>query len=142
MAWVTPKTDWVPLDGISDTDLNRIEGNIAYLGDRVVLSGTCQSVISGNHIIVPLPAGYTALNTYVLCLLIGRDNFGGFGTESRWVMGPTGAYEDQDISAGHYWIDCKVISDVTGTTHSLSIGMSNNVSDLTHDNYKILITKI
>lgn len=29
--WQTPKEDWVPLDGIIDTDFNRIEGNIESL---------------------------------------------------------------------------------------------------------------
>lgn len=27
MAWVTPKTDWAPANGVADTDFNRIEGN-------------------------------------------------------------------------------------------------------------------
>lgn len=43
MAWQTPKTDWGPPDGVRDTDLNRIEGNILELytngalqADRVV----------------------------------------------------------------------------------------------------------
>ena len=31
MAWQTPKTDWAPPDGVTDADLNRIEGNIQEL---------------------------------------------------------------------------------------------------------------
>lgn len=31
MAWQTPKTDWSVADGVRDTDLNRIEGNILEL---------------------------------------------------------------------------------------------------------------
>lgn len=31
MAWQTPKTDWTPADGVADTDINRIEGNIEEL---------------------------------------------------------------------------------------------------------------
>lgn len=31
MAWQTPKTNWGPPDGVRDTDLNRIEGNILEL---------------------------------------------------------------------------------------------------------------
>lgn len=31
MAWQTPKTDWTSVDGVRDTDLNRMEGNIAHL---------------------------------------------------------------------------------------------------------------
>ena len=31
MAWQTPKTDWAAADGVRDTDLNRIEGNIGEL---------------------------------------------------------------------------------------------------------------
>lgn len=32
VAWQTPKTDWTPPDGVTDTDFNRIEGNIAHIG--------------------------------------------------------------------------------------------------------------
>ena len=31
MAWQTPKTNWTSADGVSDADMNRIEGNIALL---------------------------------------------------------------------------------------------------------------
>lgn len=31
MAWVTPKTNWTGVDGVRDTDLNRIEGNSQHL---------------------------------------------------------------------------------------------------------------
>lgn len=31
MAWQTPKTDWSSVDGVRDTDLNRIESNLQYL---------------------------------------------------------------------------------------------------------------
>lgn len=33
-TWTTPKFDWVPPDGIADTDLNRIEENTQYLYER------------------------------------------------------------------------------------------------------------
>ena len=33
MAWQNPKVDWTPVDGVSDTDYNRIEGNIAAIGE-------------------------------------------------------------------------------------------------------------
>lgn len=32
MAWVTPKTNWVPANGVVDSDLNRIEENTRILG--------------------------------------------------------------------------------------------------------------
>lgn len=31
MAWQAPKTNWGPPDGVRDTDLNRMEGNILHL---------------------------------------------------------------------------------------------------------------
>lgn len=31
MAWQTPKTNWAAADGVRDTDMNRIEGNILHL---------------------------------------------------------------------------------------------------------------
>lgn len=34
MPWVTPKTDWSAQDGVRNTDLNRIEGNIKELYDK------------------------------------------------------------------------------------------------------------
>lgn len=36
MAWLTPKTDWSGADGVRNTDLNRIEGNILDLNSRSV----------------------------------------------------------------------------------------------------------
>ena len=38
MAWVTPKTDWAAGNAVASADLNRIEGNILWLNQRV-LSG-------------------------------------------------------------------------------------------------------
>jgi len=37
--WSAPKTDWNPNDGLSDTDFNRIEGDIENLYDTIVISG-------------------------------------------------------------------------------------------------------
>lgn len=34
MAWQTPKVDWAAADGVRDTDMNRIEGNILDLYNR------------------------------------------------------------------------------------------------------------
>jgi len=34
MAWVNPKIDWTPADGVAETDLNRAEGNTLYLGKK------------------------------------------------------------------------------------------------------------
>jgi hypothetical protein len=31
MAWVTPKTDWASSNGVTTTDMNRIEGDISFL---------------------------------------------------------------------------------------------------------------
>jgi len=31
MAWTTPKTDWVPADGVADTHLNAIGNNLLYI---------------------------------------------------------------------------------------------------------------
>jgi len=31
MAWQTPKTDWTSVDGVTDADFNRIEGNVNYI---------------------------------------------------------------------------------------------------------------
>lgn len=35
MAWQTPKIDWSPEDGVLASDINRIEGNIQYLYDKL-----------------------------------------------------------------------------------------------------------
>ena len=31
MSWITPKTNWIVADGVDFNDLNRIEGNIAFI---------------------------------------------------------------------------------------------------------------
>ena len=33
MAWITPKTDWLPTDYINTEDYSRILGNLKYLAD-------------------------------------------------------------------------------------------------------------
>jgi hypothetical protein len=56
MAWLTPKTDWTRQDGVRNTDLNRMEGNILELyntdalrADRVVyVNASTGSDASGN----------------------------------------------------------------------------------------------
>lgn len=40
MAWQTPKTDWMPPDGVRDTDINRIEGNIQHLYNETLRTDT------------------------------------------------------------------------------------------------------
>jgi hypothetical protein len=45
MAYQTPKTNWTPVDGVQDLDLNRIEGNIDDLhSNSVPYSGATQDV--------------------------------------------------------------------------------------------------
>lgn len=47
MSWITPKTDWTPVDGIADTDLNRIEGNILESYSGNTLENSIVGTISG-----------------------------------------------------------------------------------------------
>ncbi len=35
MAWIAPRTNWMPADGVSDSDMKRIEGNIKHVHDNV-----------------------------------------------------------------------------------------------------------
>jgi len=57
-SWTTPKYDWVPNDGIANTDFNRIEENTQYLYDEntqrintIILSGSAPvtSVVGYPH---------------------------------------------------------------------------------------------
>lgn len=49
MAWQTPKVDWAPVNGVTDADLNRIEGNTDYLLDIAEPEGIYkQALINGN----------------------------------------------------------------------------------------------
>lgn len=34
MAWVTPKTNWAPADGVTNVELNNIGNNLQYLKDN------------------------------------------------------------------------------------------------------------
>lgn len=45
MAWQTPKTDWVAGDGTTDTDYNRIEGNILELYNNTATVETRVSTV-------------------------------------------------------------------------------------------------
>lgn len=42
MGWIETKRDWKPNDGLQDTDLNRIEGNIEYL-HRIRITGNASA---------------------------------------------------------------------------------------------------
>jgi hypothetical protein len=59
MAWLAPKTNWTSSDGVRNTDLNRIEGNI-----QAVNTGTvkfCTTTNSGNTYTLSFTIPYTAL---------------------------------------------------------------------------------
>lgn len=50
MAWVIPKIDWAPSDGVDEGDLNRIEGDISYLysiAHKQIFTGTIPNASSG-----------------------------------------------------------------------------------------------
>ncbi len=47
MAFVTPKTNWAPTDGVSDVDLNRIEGNTLFNNDKIPAATTFVSSFIG-----------------------------------------------------------------------------------------------
>ena len=57
MSYITPKTDWIPADGISNEDLNRIEGNIKAVKDED-LTLTGNKILEGNII---QPWGYDGI---------------------------------------------------------------------------------
>ena len=40
MTWQTPKTNWTTADPITTGDLNRVEGNILYLGEPINVTRT------------------------------------------------------------------------------------------------------
>ena len=49
MAWLTPKTNWTAVDGVRDTDMNRIEGNILDLHGKFLHNNVIATVSpSGN----------------------------------------------------------------------------------------------
>jgi hypothetical protein len=47
MGWLEPETDWNTNDGIMNTDLNRIEGNIEYLYNRGASVGILSAEFTG-----------------------------------------------------------------------------------------------
>jgi len=55
-SWTAPKYDWVPNDGIANTDFNRIEENTQYLYDEntqrintIILSGNAPTTTAVSH---------------------------------------------------------------------------------------------
>ena len=57
-TWITPKYNWIPADGIANTDLNRIEGNNLVNYRRFEVSST---VNTGGTVV----AGATALQQWI-----------------------------------------------------------------------------
>lgn len=75
MAWITPKTDWTSQDGIDFNDLNRIEGNTAFIAtnpseDDLQLAPDGGDVLIGNNLIVSgrvdFEDGVKTSNEYIL----------------------------------------------------------------------------
>jgi hypothetical protein len=71
MAWQTPKTDWKPADGVSDFDMNRIEGNTLQLRDDLDKSAITVYTAGGsvnaytvtipNYVVPPIPGVICAI---------------------------------------------------------------------------------
>lgn len=56
MAWQTPKTDWASNNGILNSDLNRIEGNIDYLKSNIDTSMVISGCLGGTADITMTPS--------------------------------------------------------------------------------------
>lgn len=119
MAWQTPKTDWAPPDGVRNTDINRIEGNILELyntgmvhADNTVYVASTGSDTSGKGTSVSPYATITkALST------IPRNI-----TDKNVTI---------SIAAGTY-LDNVVIKGFTGTLNIVTTGLAT-IRSLTID---------
>jgi hypothetical protein len=64
-VWTTPKINWNNTDRVTETDLNRIEGNIQNTATVLVATGTATAII--------LPLG-TLFNNYSTLFVAGNTN--------------------------------------------------------------------
>jgi hypothetical protein len=114
MAWIAPKTDWAPTDGVTDADLNRVEGNTVALRRLIHVGGSPHEVsfidqnqtmqktyisIPANHKIVLVRANLFLGATYsnaARALLLIRGKQVGQETTSSWTLNSGPDYEALD----------------------------------------------
>jgi len=85
MAWVTPKEDWTTADGILNTDMNRIESNIAFIATNP----------SGVALQLAPDGGNTLIGS-------STDNLGKLQVTGHITAGDSGATAGSLQMAGYY----------------------------------------
>lgn len=80
MAWQTPKTDWTAADGVTDDDLNRIEGNIDHIEN---------STRTPNDAVTPAASGPLATILSYLVAMIKKIT-----GKTSWYTSPSVTLED------------------------------------------------
>lgn len=115
MAWINPKTNWIPADGISNTDLNRIEGNTLDLDSRVQtwINFKAKGGEIGGYITLLVDSGIRVKDTAEiiragvggnLILSAHEENkniyfrpFGSFNQKNEAVLSPSGLFSASEL---------------------------------------------
>lgn len=83
MSWQPPKTDWLTGDVVADTDLNRIEGNLAETGPAKVAAAGDLIVGAGPNSLQRLPIGTSG---QVLVVQAGTPAWGTVTADEHLAM--------------------------------------------------------
>lgn len=131
MAWQTPKTDWSRADGVRDSDLNRIEGNILELyGIAAVPAATTLYVSTSGNDTTGRGTSSAPYRTITKALSTLQKNLNGKSVTIN-------------IAAGTY-AENVTISGFTGGYISLTgtVGADVSVSGLTVDACTVVVSAI
>lgn len=149
MPWQTPKTDWTGADGVRDSDLNRIEGNILELysgtasSDITVYVATTGNDGAGNG---TQASPYASINK---ALSVIPKNLNG---RTVTINIATGDYGEQVTVSGFYGgmlrfagssivnIDSLIVRSCTLYINSVLLVVSGSIGVLVTDNASLITT--
>lgn len=128
-AWISPKLDWTSVDGVSDTDLKRIEGNTQYLKENQGSSNIFSSLNLLRN---------SRDNTKTIKIGLHSDWVGAGALAGQYVIFPFGDALPNALlrlaSAGIYLYQNNATADLlTATKNNVTIDLSVFESNIASD---------
>lgn len=126
MAWITPKTNWASPDGVSNVDMNRIEGNIKDLHEPKLVV-TCDASMVGQT--VTLTKGATVLSKVIPAGLTVTFEVSTLGD---WILHNPATNTDKTISLNLYGYHYETLKAYKKYTAYIDTTNPNSVSAVTY----------
>lgn len=100
MAWITPKTNWLPTDYINAADFNRLEGNLNFVANYMnsnyfkIAANFSDSVTTRDHTYVDYISGINRIEGYLKTLVGLLPTPLAWQTPKTWSPGMGFSYKD------------------------------------------------